>query len=384
MILIGCAAACPAARAQETPPLIERLEKAANTYQLLAEQYDGVLLPVPARPVKPGRSYAGLPRLAVFLKLVGDLPAKAAAPRGPGVYKGSLVRAVKHFQRRHGLPADGILGKATFAQLNIPLSRRVTQLRLALERWKALPTRFEQPPIIINIPEFILRAGSARDQGSVSLRVVVGKSYERQTPVFASEITSVVFRPPWTVPLSIQKEELVPKLTANPSYLVKNNFEIIDTKGNLISTAVVNQDLLARLGTGELILRQKPGPTNSLGLVKFGMPNEHGVFLHGSPSKWDFERSRRDLSHSCIRVQNPLALAAWALKDRPEWTPAKMQEAIAGTETIEVKLEHPIPVLIHYGTAEVGEDGVIRFFEDIYELDNAEAAANAAVAAIGK
>jgi len=346
-------------------PSYRRLAKAVQRYKELVLQDDLEQLPVPGTPVRPGDPYPGIPRLTRLLKLVGDLPRRAAA--NPRRYTGALAKAVKRFQRRHGLPPDGFLGAQTIAQLNTPLALRLRQLQLTLERWRWLPHRFSRPPILVNIPEYQLYAG-----GMLSQKVVVGIAFEHETPVFVSQLTEVVFRPPWTVPISIQLSELVPKIEKDPSYLEKNNFDVIDGKADVVSTGAVSAELLAGLRDGQFYLRQRPGPHNSLGLAKFLMPNSHSVYLHGTPSRRGFWESERDLSHGCIRVEDPGALAAWVLRDEPGWTPARIREAMNGTETVTVKLAEPLSVLLQYGTAAVKEGGEVRFFEDIYSRDAAE------------
>jgi murein L,D-transpeptidase YcbB/YkuD len=356
-------------RAVEPPfPSYRRLVSAVQRYKKLAARDDGELLPASSIPIKPGDRYSGVPRLTRLLKLLGDLPPRAASP--PALYTRPLVKAVKHFQRRHGLAPDGLLGEQTLRRLNTPLAQRLGQLRLTLERWRWLPRRFTRPPIIVNIPEFRLYAGDEPSQ-----KVVVGMAFEHETPVFVSRLTEVVFRPPWTVPLSIQRTELVLKIEKNPLYLKENDFEVIDGKDSVVSSGAVSVAVLNQLREGSLYLRQKPGPNNSLGLVKFLMPNNHSVYLHGTPSKRGFREPRRDFSHSCIRVEDPEALAVWALREQPEWTTGRIRAAMEGAETVTVKLSEPIPVLIQYGTASVGEDGEVRFFDDIYSRDSAEAEA---------
>jgi len=349
-------------------PSYRRLVRAVQRYKELALTDDGEKLPSTRFPVRPGDRYSGVKRLARLLALVGDLSPQASLEEE--LYKGPLVGAVKRFQRRHGLTPDGLLGERTLSQLNTPLALRLRQLQLTLERWRWLPHRFSRPPILVNVPEFRLYAGDSPSQ-----KVVVGIAFEHETPVFVSRLTEVVFRPPWTVPLSIQLSELVPKIEADPAYLEGNGLEVMDGKEALISSGTVSAEVLARLREGKLYLRQRPGPNNSLGLVKFQMPNAHSVYLHGTPARWGFSRAERDLSHGCIRVENPEALAAWVLRDRPEWTPALIRAAMDGTETVTVKLSEPISVLIQYGTAAVKEGGEVGFFEDIYNRDAAEGAA---------
>jgi L,D-transpeptidase YcbB len=201
------------------------------------------------------------------------------------------------------------------------------------------------------------------------MKVVVGKAYHHQTPVFAANMNQVVFRPYWNVPSSIQRAELVPKIERDPSYLAKNRYEVVTFEDTVVTSGIVDAATLADLRSGKLRIRQTPGPENSLGLVKFLFPNEHEVYLHATPAMELFSNSRRDFSHGCIRVEKPRQLAAWVLRNQPEWTPEHIAEAMNGGKTIAVTLDRPIPVLIVYATAVVLQSGEVRFFEDIYGLD---------------
>jgi murein L,D-transpeptidase YcbB/YkuD len=201
------------------------------------------------------------------------------------------------------------------------------------------------------------------------MKVVVGKAYHHQTPVFASEMTSVGFRPYWDVPLSIQRAELVPKIAHDRSYLAENNFEVVNAKREVVSTGDVDDALLARLRALQLYIRQVPGPKNSLGLIKFVFPNQYDVYMHDTPVTELFAQTRRDFSHGCIRLEKPEQLAAWVLRDKPEWTPERINDAAHGEKTFEVRLSRPIPVLIVYATAVALANGEVRFLEDIYGLD---------------
>jgi murein L,D-transpeptidase YcbB/YkuD len=301
--------------------------------------------------------------LAQLLGSLGDLSPEAPVPFSGNVYQGALVDAVKHFQRRHGLEEDGCLGPHTLKELNTPLNRRVAQLQLTLERWRWLPHKFTQPPVVVNIPEFRLRAGA------ISGIVVVGRAYRHKTPVFASEMKQVIFRPYWNVPLSIQRAEFVPSIEKDRSYLTQRGYEILDAREHVLSAGVVTDDILRQLRLGKLSIRQKPGSNNALGLVKFSFPNRYNVYLHATPMTALFSRARRDFSHGCIRVEDPVTLAAWVLRDKPEWTRDQILAAMNGDKTIVVDLDKPIPVLVLYGTAVVMEDGEVHFFEDIYGHD---------------
>jgi murein L,D-transpeptidase YcbB/YkuD len=199
----------------------------------------------------------------------------------------------------------------------------------------------------------------------------VGRAYSHQTPVFASTIKSVIFRPYWNVPLSIVRAELLPHIKQDPAYLAKNSYEVVDKTGIVVVQGAMSAQVRLQLGSGKLGIRQTPGPNNALGLLKFDFPNPHDVYMHGTPAMELFSRSRRDFSHGCIRVEDPVALAAWLLRDTPEWTTDHIRAATLEDKTFRVELEKPVPVLIVYGTAVVMEDGEVHFFHDIYGQDAA-------------
>jgi murein L,D-transpeptidase YcbB/YkuD len=305
-----------------------------------------------------------------LLRLVGDLPANAALPDDPQTYGGSLVDAVKHFQRRHGLDPDGRLGSSTIKQLNVPLRDRVLQLQLTLERWRWLPAEFSAPPIIVNIPDFRLRALDDNNKVVMDMRVVVGKAMRTQTPVFTREMTYVVLRPYWNVPASILRGEIVPAIQRDRGYIARKNYEVTTPDGNVVTAGEISDDVLAQLRAGRLAVRQKPGPSNALGLIKLIFPNEHNVYLHSTPSQAAFSRSRRDFSHGCIRVEKPAELAAWVLRNNPDWTVERVQQGMQnGNDNVTVNLVKPVPVFIVYGTALTYEDGESHFSDDIYGHD---------------
>jgi murein L,D-transpeptidase YcbB/YkuD len=346
----------------------QRTEAALQTYLALAAQDHSVPLPEVPKTVAPGDAYAGLDGLAQRLHLLGDLPQGAIV--NPGIYDGALVDAVKRFQTRHGLGADGRLGKETLRQLNMPLSFRVQQLEDALERWRWLPADFSPPPIGVNIPEFVLRVFSSDHRIAMRMNVVVGNAVRHETPVFAKDMQYIVFRPYWNVPLSITRAEIIPALEKDSGYLARKNFEITDQNGRIVTSGAVSAEVLTQLRSGKLLVRQRPGPANSLGLVKFMFPNEHNVYLHSTPAPQLFSQSRRDFSHGCIRVEKPVELAAWLLQDQPKWTLDAVRAAMqSGPDDQQVNLTRPVPVVIIYLTAVVEEDGEVYFFDDIYGHD---------------
>jgi L,D-transpeptidase YcbB len=350
-------------------PAYQRTLAALHTYFELARQDDGDLLPLPKKPVLPGGSYAGLSRLVRLLTLTGDVSSTSGMQVPVSVYQEPVVAALKRFQTRHGLDVTGQIDASTVKELNVPFRERVNQLQLVLERWRWLPHAFDRPPVVVNIPEFRLHVDDEQYHWIFSMPVVVGRAYRHQTPVFASEMTYVTFRPDWNVPLGIQRAEIVPELEKHPEHLVQKDYVIVDRTGNVATQDVSNPAILDQLRSGKLAIRQKPGPNNSLGLVKFGIPNEYDIYLHGTPATELFSRSRRDFSHGCIRVEDPAALAAWVFRDKPQWTLDRIHEAMDAERSLTVKLDKPIPVLILYGTAVVTEDGEVRFFQDIYGYD---------------
>jgi L,D-transpeptidase YcbB len=353
-----------------------RTEQALARYIELARNDDGEKLPDVSKPLDPGQSYAGLPRLTRFLRLVGDLPEDATVPSDTQTYSGPLVDAVKRFQRRHGLDADGRLGSATIKELNVSLRERVLQLQLTLERWRWLPAEFSAPPIIVNIPDFRLRALDESNNVVLDMRVVVGKAMRTQTPVFSRDMNYVVLRPYWNVPPSILRSEIVPAIQRDRGYIARKNYEIATYDGKVVTSGQISDDVLAQLRAGKLMVRQRPGPSNALGLVKLIFPNEYNVYLHSTPSQNLFSRSRRDFSHGCIRVEKPAELAAWALRNNPGWTLERVRQGMqSGKDDVTVNLVKRVPVFIVYGTALAYENDDVHFSNDIYGHDATLAAA---------
>lgn len=343
-----------------------------SRYRALASEDDGSILPATEEPVEPGEAYADAPRLIRLLSLIGDLP-EGTVPADSALYEGELVEAVKKFQSRHGLEADGRIDTKTLEQLNTPLRVRVRQLELALERYRRRTYDPARPTIILNLPEFRLRAfdgTKARGSGpELEMNVVVGEAPEHKSPLLLSQLEMVIFRPYWTVPPSIQHNELLPEIRQDPSWILANNFELLTPEGEVAGARRVSEDMLSKLGTGKLQLRQKPGPKNTLGLVKFTFPNEYGIYMHDTSARWLFAQARRDLSHGCIRVEKPEDLAEWILREQSGWSRDRIVEAMQGTESHSVKVKRPIQLVLMYATASVMPNGEVHFFEDIYGED---------------
>jgi murein L,D-transpeptidase YcbB/YkuD len=363
--------------AQVEPPYpgYRRTLRAFQSYVELAKQDDGEQLPPPAAPKKvvaPGDTWPGVSRLARLLRLVGDLPADANLPADQSIYDGPLVDAVKSFQRRHGRDADGRIGAQTLADLNVPLSRRVEQMQWTLERWRWLPDLNRKAPIVVNIPEFRLRAYDENFNVGLTMNVVVGRAYGHSTPVFSENMQYLIFRPYWDVPASITRGEIVPHLQKDPDYLAKDRLQIVDSRRNPVSSGPVTSDTIDQLRAGKLFIRQIPGPKNSLGLVVFLFPNSYAIYMHDTPAPEFFAQSRRDFSHGCIRLEKPADMAAWVLRDKPDWTAERIRAAMQnGPDAQQVNLAHPIQVLIMYATVVVQDDGTVHFYDDIYGHDAA-------------
>jgi len=222
------------------------------------------------------------------------LPADASIPADQEKYEEALVSAVTNFQRRLGREPSGRIDAQTVADLNVPLSQRVEQMQLTLERWRWLPSAYQTPLIVANIPEFRLRAYDGDFKIGAAMKVVVGKALRHNTPVFTDTMQYVVFRPYWQVPRSITRSELIPLIVRDPDYLAKKEFEVVDSDQNVVAAGTISSDVLNQLRAGKLSIRQKPGPKNALGLVKFVFPNSYNVYMHDTPSTELFAKSRRD------------------------------------------------------------------------------------------
>lgn len=280
-------------------------------------------------------------------------------------------RLLKDALARYRLLASGALAPSPAEMRSAPFVQRVRQIELTLERWRWLPA-FDTPPIIVNIPQFRLFAfHSTEDRKSQILQmdVIVGRTFLRtQTPVFVADMREVIFRPYWDVPYSITQREMLPAIRKNPAYLAHEHLELVSGPGDTAPLVAASPEAIAALAAGKLRLRQRPGPDNALGLIKFVLPNPYNVYLHSTPARQLFLRSRRAFSHGCIRVSDPVALATLVLGNAG-WTPQSIQAAMNGPDDVRVRLAKPIRVLILYGTALATEDGPVLFFDDLYGHD---------------
>jgi murein L,D-transpeptidase YcbB/YkuD len=302
-------------------------------------------------PLRPGDRGDRVTALRARLEASGELPPEApaaatAAPRD--LFDAPLQAALAKFQDQHGLDADGRVGKGTLAALNAPVEQRIRQIEVNLDRWRWLPHDLGERYIMVNIAGFtfdLVEAGKP----ALSMRVVAGKPTNR-TPMFTGRMTNIVLNPYWNVPASITKKEVIPHMARDPGYLAKEGMEV------------------TRSGSG-LEVRQKPGPKNALGRVKFLFPNRFDVYLHDTPSRSLFSRTVRSFSHGCIRVEKPVELAEYLLKDDPTWTPKRIAAVIARGKEAWVNIPKPLPVHLVYWTAWVDDAGTLQLRDDIYGRD---------------
>lgn len=342
------------------PPLRQygRVKAALAQYRDLSRHPYPALARPPAT-IRPGGVYPDAQALFERLVLLGDLPANAAPPTD-GIYSEELKEGVQRFQARHGLQDDGMLGRATIHALNVTPAQRVRQLALTLERLRWLPDFGPGPLIMVDLPAYRL---SALQNGSgaeppLEMRVVIGTALKTETPLFVGQMRYLEFNPYWNVPRSILEKEMLPKLARNPAYLTQNAMETVPPGASV-----------ADLEAGRARVRQRPGPKNALGAVKFVLPNPMDIYLHSTPARELFALSRRDLSHGCIRVEHPAALAQFVLGQQSSWNADTIQEALQPGPTRHVDLSRPIPVVMFYATASVDSDGKVRFAADMYGRD---------------
>ncbi len=323
------------------------------------------LPPLPRGRLDPGQPYDGLAQLAQRLIALGDLP--AATPLPPR-YEAALVDAVRRFQQRHGLAADGVIGRATRAELEVSPAQRAQQIALAMERLRWTPAPRAARVIVVNLPQFALHAYDGHMQRALEMPVVVGAATpaRKRTPLFAADLRYLEFSPFWDVPRSIVEHDLGPRLRRDANAFEREGFEFVTGDGRVVRQ--FDQALLAAVLRGQARMRQRPGPENATGQIKFALPNPFAIYLHDTPGTALFERVRRDFSHGCIRVRAPVALASFVLAGEPGWDEARIVAAMGRDRPLTARLRVPVPVVIEYRTA-VAVEGRPHFFPDFYGLD---------------
>jgi len=300
------------------------------------------------------------------LKAVDDLAAKG---EDPNIFDDALMDAVKRFQRRHGLDQDGMVGPATLRALNTPIEERIQQIVLNLERRRWMSDQNGPRHIVVNLADFHLQL---IDQGEVAFEtpVVIGSLYNK-TPIFSSEMTHLVINPFWNVPKSIVFDEILPKAEADSDYLDRNGFDLFSDwsqNASLIDPETVDWSK-QKVDDFTYKLRQRPGPTNALGRLKFMMPNDYSIYLHDTPDRSHFDANERSFSHGCIRVAEPEALAAAILGGEKDWSLDKITAAVRSGERENVNLQKPLPVQLTYLTSWIDQDNTVHFRNDVYDRD---------------
>ena len=288
------------------------------------------------------------PEIAIIkkrLEISGDMPAGDSSQ----VFNDTLELGVKNFQARHGYKPDGIITSALIKEMNVPAEKRLQQIFMNMDRMRWLANEPKGNLIVVNIPEFVLHVYEGKKK-AFDINVVVGKE-GHNTMMFNGDLNQVVFSPYWNVPPNIVRDEILPSMKRNPNYLAGQNMEITGNEDGLPS------------------IRQKPGGKNALGKVKFLFPNSFNIYFHDTPAKSLFSQDKRAYSHGCIRLSEPAKLANYVLRNQPEWTPEKIEEAMNSGDQKFVNVKNPIPVVITYYTAWVDENGQINFREDIYGHD---------------
>jgi murein L,D-transpeptidase YcbB/YkuD len=296
-------------------------------------------------PLKKGASAPQIALIKRRLQLSGDMPGGDTSL----VFNDSLEQGVKSFQQRHGYTPTGIVTAGLIKDMNVPAMLRLEQILINMDRMRWMPSQPNGNLILVNIPEFVLHVMDGKNK-VFDMNVVVGKE-GHNTVIFTGDLNQVVFSPYWNVPESIVEKEVLPEMASNPNYLADNNME---------QTGMEN---------GLPVIRQLPGPDNSLGRVKFLFPNSFNIYFHDTNAKGLFEKDKRAYSHGCIRLAEPEKMAQYLLRNDPAWTPDKIEDAMNSGEEKFVKLKDPVPVFISYYTAWVDEDGRLNFRDDIYSHD---------------
>lgn len=356
------------AKIEPQNPMYIATEQALPHYIVLAKQQMAQHpepLPNVKKPVSVGAQYPALPALIARLQLEGDAPAGLQAQR----YDEQVADAVKHFQSRYGLDPTGKLTQQTIAEMNVPLFDRIHQFDDSLERWRWLPDNFVKPRVLVNLPEFYVRTYNPNGSLEFKMKIVDGEGDgTHDTPMFVRSMRFVIFRPYWNLPISIVKKDLMKHLSKDGmGYLDRNNYEVTDKNGNPV-TGWTTDDLVH----GRYLVRQKPGPKNALGLVKFMFPNEYDIYMHSTPEMNLFDLTRRDKSHGCIRLNDAEKMANWVLQGQGDWDADKIHDAMFdddAQDNKQVNLKNPLPVTITYLTANADEDGTIHFYDDLYGYD---------------
>lgn len=312
--------------------------------------------------LKPGMTDPVVTVLRKRLQIEGYLPAEQATGEAHNKYDEALTLAVQRFQREYFLDDDGEIGPATRSALNTPVQERIDQIRVNLERGRWTLQALNGTFVLVDVAGY--RVSYYKDGKPIwQAAVQVGKPY-RATPIFRSEITHVTFNPTWTIPPTILRKDVLPKLRKSLDYLRDNKVRVYDTRGRELDPTGIDWN-----SPGPVVLRQDAGPDGALGQVAIRFPNSHAVYLHDTPHKELFGKGQRAFSSGCIRVERPLELVELLFNDPDNWNRAGIEAAIATARTHNVNLPEPVPILLLYWTVDVRDDGHITFKPDIYQND---------------
>lgn len=317
--------------------------------------------------LKPGASGERIVHLRQRLAATGDLDSSRV--NGPDTLDDDLQAAVNRFQGRHGLEESRGVDRATLAELNVPVEKRIRQIELNLDRLRWVPNDFGPRYVLVNIPEYQLHAYDGGKE-KLTMKVVVGKDYENATPVFADTMSEVVFHPDWNIPRDIATQEIIPRMRESSDFLETRGYEVVDPDhpDRVISPKDVDWD--ADTADFRYRIRQPGGDGNALGKVKFLFPNRFAIYMHDTPTQSTFKRLNRAASHGCVRLEDPVAFAKYVLGPQGGWDEDRIREAMNDTVTKVVKLEHGLPVYLLYLTAYT-KDGKVHFRPDVYGTDRA-------------
>jgi L,D-transpeptidase YcbB len=345
-----------------------RLKNALAHYRSIVREGGWPMVPH-GPPLGRGDHGLRVEALRAYLIVAGDL----AVPPGNsdlGLFDEEMDKGVRRFQYRHGLNADGVVGPATQAAIDVPAMERVRQIEVNMERWRWLPAEFGERYLRVNIADFTL-AVIEKKTIKMQMRAVVGKNFQN-TPVFTGLISYLELNPYWNIPTKIAVEEMLPAIRRNSRYLARNKIRVYPRWGSRapkLDPSAINWSCISKRGF-PFRLRQDPGPQNPLGRIKFMFPNKFSVYIHGTPYHYLFEKETRDFSHGCIRIEKPLQLAAFLLQVDPCWNRETLETAIKGGKNRIIRFYDPIPVHILYFTSWVDEDGTVHFRNDIYGRDS--------------
>jgi murein L,D-transpeptidase YcbB/YkuD len=333
------------ARMRPQDPAYDSLRVALMKYREMAAKGDWPTVPA-GKALKRGDTDSPARLAALRARLSAEGFGTTDSVAKPGVFDRALAGAVAEFQAHHGIVVDSMLGQETVDAMNVPIAYRVAQIGANLERYRWMPRDLGQRYIFVNVPQFKLTAYDS-GQKALEMKVIVGKDYEdRATPVFSDSMEFVIFRPYWNVTPNIAAKEIFPKEAASPGYIASQDMEVYNDHGRRA-------------------VRQRPGPKNALGFVKFMFPNDFNIYLHDTPNHELFDKDIRAFSHGCIRLEKPAELAQWVLG----WTPDRVEAAMHGADNRQINLPRKVPVYIAYFTTMV-DNGQLYFGNDLYDRDN--------------